>query len=133
MTEFTLPVLYSKTSSANRRLIREQYIKEQHGLCYWCNCNLTEQPPKDILDMKINWRLFPTGFLNAPIHLQHNHTAMQLCGNITIGNAWLVNKSVFNGASEPLLCPENGIVKIYGPSVHSAILTKCNITQRETF
>lgn len=73
MTEFTLPVLYSKTSSANRRLVREQYVKDQHGLCYWCNCVLTEQPPKDILDMKINWRLFPTGFLNAPIHLQHNH------------------------------------------------------------
>jgi hypothetical protein len=34
--------------------------------------------------------------------------------------AWLVKESVFNGAYEPLLLPESGIVKIYGPPLYSA-------------
>lgn len=36
--------------------------------------------------------------------------------------AWLVEKSIFNRGSEPLLFPENGIVKIYGPSVYGAMI-----------
>jgi len=35
--------------------------------------------------------------------------------------AWLVKKSIFNRGCEPLLFPENGIVKIYGPSVYGAM------------
>ena len=68
-----LPTYYSQLSSYERRQVREQYIKEQHGKCMFCNNSLTEVPPAKITDTKIDWMLFPTGFLKYPIHLQHNH------------------------------------------------------------
>lgn len=64
---------YSLLSSYERRLLRLKYITVQNNLCYWCNTSLDDAPPKSILDLKINWSLFPAGFLNYPIHLQHNH------------------------------------------------------------
>jgi hypothetical protein len=38
--------------------------------------------------------------------------------------AWLAVKSVFNRGYRPLLHPMSGILKIYGPSVHRAIIGK---------
>ncbi len=38
--------------------------------------------------------------------------------------AWLVSESAFNRGNEPLLCPKNGIVKIYGPSICSATFSR---------
>jgi hypothetical protein len=35
--------------------------------------------------------------------------------------AWLVDKSILNWGSEPLLIPKSGIVKIYGPPVYGAV------------
>jgi len=71
--DFDLPVKYSKTSAANRKLVREQYVKEQNGLCYWCEMPLRSPPPTCITDKKIVWSFFPPNFLKHPIHLQHNH------------------------------------------------------------
>lgn len=71
---YELPVLYSKTSAYHRRNVREQYIAEQDGLCYWCKEPLTGKPPKSITSKKIEWRYFPPYFLKNPIHLQHDHT-----------------------------------------------------------
>jgi len=73
MTEYILPVPYSKITSAQRRKVREQYTTEQHGLCYWCHEPLDDNPRDDIQKLKINLKLFPPGFLRHPIHLQHNH------------------------------------------------------------
>jgi bisphosphoglycerate-dependent phosphoglycerate mutase len=70
---FNLPLDYTKLSGKNRRLVREQYTKEQNGKCHYCNEDLDKQPPKEITDLKINWKLFPPGMLRNPIHLQHNH------------------------------------------------------------
>jgi hypothetical protein len=72
--KYKLPVLYSKANASERRAIREQYATEQNGLCYWCKQPLTGDPPQYIKNKKINWRLFPPGFLRHPIHLQHNHS-----------------------------------------------------------
>ena len=69
-----LPVNYTQLSRKQRRDVREQYIKEQKGLCYWCKGDLKKEPPKKILEKKINWELFPPHFLRYPIHLQHDHT-----------------------------------------------------------
>lgn len=74
MKVYTLPVKYSNLSREERREVREQYIKEQNNKCMFCNRSLSEPPPKEILESKIDWSLFPKGFLNYPIHLQHNHT-----------------------------------------------------------
>jgi len=68
-----LPTRYHDLSRSERRQAREQYVWEQKGKCYWCGHPLFGEPPKNIKDLEIDWRLFPKGFLDYPIHLQHNH------------------------------------------------------------
>lgn len=70
-----LPVEYSKLDwrKGEKAIVREQYIVEQKGLCYYCGKELSEPPPKEVTDKIINWELFPPNFLIHPIHLQHNH------------------------------------------------------------
>lgn len=70
---YKLPVNYTELTRKQRREVREQYIKEQKGLCYYCKQPLSEGPPPHITDKNINWNMFPPGFLNFPVHLQHNH------------------------------------------------------------
>lgn len=71
---YKLPILYSKANAKERREVREQYIREQNGLCYWCKHPLDQEPPQEIKNYKINWRLFPPNFLRYPVHLQHDHS-----------------------------------------------------------
>ncbi len=73
--KYKLPILYSQATSKERRLVREQYVEEQHGLCYWCKSPLDSKPTVDITNKKINWELFPPFFLKHPIHLQHDHAS----------------------------------------------------------
>jgi hypothetical protein len=68
-----LPVLYHELKPRQRRRIREQYVEEQNGLCYYCGSSLMEKPSEKILNLNIDWTLFPKDFLKWPIHLQHNH------------------------------------------------------------
>lgn len=70
-----LPVKYSTLDykKGEKRIVREEYVKLQNGLCHYCNLPLTENPPENITNKKINWNLFPSNFLNYPIHLQHCH------------------------------------------------------------
>ena len=70
-----LPTEYSKLDwkKGEKAIVREQYILEQKGLCWYCNTSLKLSPPSEITDKEINWDLFPNGFLNHQIHLQHNH------------------------------------------------------------
>ena len=71
--DYKLPVRYSRADPKTRRQIREQYIREQNGLCYWCKQPLDSEPAEHVKNTKINWRLFPPGFLRHPVHLQHDH------------------------------------------------------------
>ena len=71
--KYQLPVDYTKLEGKERRQVREQYILEQQGKCYFCQEDLNQPPPKRITDKPINWKYFPEGFLDYPIHLQHNH------------------------------------------------------------
>lgn len=73
MGNIKLPVDYTKLNGKKRRMVREQYIREQKEKCMYCGCDLHQEPPKEITDKLINWRLFPDNFLQFPIHLQHNH------------------------------------------------------------
>lgn len=70
-----LPINYNDATWKVRKEVREAYIVLQEGNCFHCKGRLDEDPPKHILDLRINWTLFPTGieFLHHPIHLQHNH------------------------------------------------------------
>lgn len=70
---YILPQDYTRLTQYQRRKVREQYIEEQNGNCYFCHKDLKQQPPKEVTSKKVNWGLFPKGFLNYPIHLQHNH------------------------------------------------------------
>jgi hypothetical protein len=71
---FDLPIDYTKLTQSNRRLVRLQYIAEQDNKCYYCKSDLSLPPPERITDKPINLRLFPIGFLDNPIHLQHDHS-----------------------------------------------------------
>jgi hypothetical protein len=66
-----LPTDYTKLSPAERREVREEYIKKQNGLCYYCKKRLDELSPH--IFKPINESLFPEDFFKYPIHLQHNH------------------------------------------------------------
>lgn len=68
-----LPVDYTKLPWRKRKLVREEYVRIQGGNCMHCNTSLNAQPPKHITSMKINWRQFPSNFLDNPVHLQHCH------------------------------------------------------------
>ena len=71
--EYKLPVDYTKLTPYQRKIVRDKYISQQLGQCFYCNQPLNQNPPKHILDKAINWSLFPPNFLNHPVHLQHSH------------------------------------------------------------
>ena len=67
------PIYYDDASPTRRRAIRKRYVIEQGGVCYYCKSHLDEDPPKEILNKKVNKRLFPKSFFNWPVHLHHSH------------------------------------------------------------
>lgn len=73
MNKYNLPINYKSLHWTERKEVRLQYIEIQKGICFHCGSNLLEDPPKEITEKQINWRLFPPNFLQYPIHLQHNH------------------------------------------------------------
>lgn len=68
-----LPVMYDNLEWHHRRDVRNEYIRLQENKCWYCKSDLTQEPPSDILSKQINWNRFPGGFMNNPIHLQHDH------------------------------------------------------------
>lgn len=70
---YDLLVYYKNLNWAERKNVRNQYIKEQNRKCYYCGFCLDEPAPKHIKEKSINWKLFPENFLKYPIHLHHNH------------------------------------------------------------
>lgn len=68
-----LPTKYDALSATQKKEVRLQYVTLQKNLCHFCNHSLSEKPPLHITAKPIHWNLFPRGFLNHPIHLQHNH------------------------------------------------------------
>jgi len=80
--DIKLPINYRESSWQNRRLAREQYVKEQKGMCWYCKKPLNEKPLKSILDAYINKSLFPETFFNYEIHLHHNHRSGKTIGAV---------------------------------------------------
>jgi len=79
---YNLPVNYDKLQRHERRAVREQYIKEQNGLCHHCKQPLNGKPAEDVFNKPINWRNFPDGFLNFPVHLHHHHNTGMTIGAV---------------------------------------------------
>jgi len=73
MTTYNLPVEYDNICSQEKKMVREQYVKEQSNLCWYCGEDLFADPPDRITEKSIFWNQFPPEFLNSPIHLQHDH------------------------------------------------------------
>jgi hypothetical protein len=73
MTRYNLPVDYTQLKPPEKRVVREQYIREQDGKCWHCEQPLGGPPPANVRKAWINWNLFPPGFKKYPIHLQHDH------------------------------------------------------------
>lgn len=71
--KYNLPLKYDDINIYERKHVRSQYIKEQSGLCFFCQSDLYIDPPESV-KRPIDWSLFPKGFMNYPIHLQHDHT-----------------------------------------------------------
>lgn len=68
-----LPVIYEEMPPAERRAVREEYVRRQDGKCYWCREPLSGDPAKHIRTRKVTWALFPPNFRKHPVHLQHDH------------------------------------------------------------
>ena len=76
-----LPVEYdSLVSFAERRAVRETYIKKQYGKCCHCGEPLDGDPSDEVAALKLNMSLFPKNFLKNPVHLHHDHDS-----GLTIG------------------------------------------------
>jgi len=77
-----LPVKYEKISFQERRLVREEYIRLQDGLCHYCKAPLSGQPTKDVLAKHIVKTIFPYSFFKWPVHLHHDHKTGMTIGAV---------------------------------------------------
>lgn len=68
-----LPVNYNELDYTARKKVREEYVRLQKWLCYYCGNHLTGPSSDEVIGKTINKRLFPDGFFNWPVHLHHDH------------------------------------------------------------
>lgn len=85
-----LPQDYTKLVAKQRRLVREEYVRQQDGKCWFCKESLEGPPPRYVTAAYFNENLFPPGFLDHPIHLQHDHNTGMTEGAVhALCNAYL--------------------------------------------
>jgi len=77
-----LPINYINSHHTKRKKVREEYIKLQNNLCFHCKKPLNENPPKRILNKKVDRNLFPKGFFTWPVHLHHDHITGMTIGAV---------------------------------------------------
>lgn len=75
-----LPAVYDVLSASDRRLVRNEYVARQGGLCQHCGAPLDGRPSGEIMSMPVDRRLFPASFFKWPVHLHHSHVT-----GLTIG------------------------------------------------
>ena len=68
-----LPVMYDRLHWKQRIKVREQYISDQNGLCYYCKAPLSGDPSEESLSQTIRPEIYPPNFFKHPIHLHHCH------------------------------------------------------------
>ena len=79
---FQLPINYNDLCPSDRRLVRQQYIAEQKGICSHCYEQLDKSASKHVMSKKINMRLFPSTFFKYPVHLHHDHKTGMTIGAV---------------------------------------------------
>lgn len=75
-----LPVKYTSLDWKKKKVVREEYIKRQGGMCQHCGASLDSPPDDTNNNLVINKKLFPPNFFDYPIHLHHSHVT-----GLTIG------------------------------------------------
>lgn len=68
-----LPVVYDQLDPFDKRRVREAYVLQQKGECYYCKRTLGKPPPRNVLSKSVDESLFPDGFFSWPVHLHHSH------------------------------------------------------------
>lgn len=76
------PVDYTSLTWLERRAIREQYVKYQNNMCYYCKESLDWSPSSKVTSKPIDWDLFPEGFMKHPTHLHHSHETGMTIGAV---------------------------------------------------
>lgn len=77
--KWDLPVNYSLLTWQECREVREQYMRQQKGLCYYCKTALNQKPDQTL---SIDLGLFPPGFMDNPVHLHHHHVTDTTIGAV---------------------------------------------------
>ena len=77
-----LPVNYDKLHWTDRRKVREEYVKQQKGLCKHCGNPLLGAPSQEVVSTRVNKRLFPVNFFKYPVHLHHCHNTGMTIGAV---------------------------------------------------
>ena len=77
-----LPVDYDLLTPFERRDVRNEYVKEQNGRCWFCQSQLICDPSDDVMNKKINRKAFPRNFFKWPIHLHHDHNTGMTIGAV---------------------------------------------------
>lgn len=67
------PVVYRDVSPATRRAVRNEYVRLQNGLCWYCGNSLDGPPREDVRGKGVNKKLFPPSMFDYPVHLHHDH------------------------------------------------------------
>lgn len=81
-SQMKLPVDYNSLTPFERRDVRNQYVEEQNGKCWFCKAQLISDPSDAVVNKKINRKLFPKNFFKWPIHLHHNHDTGMTIGAV---------------------------------------------------
>ena len=77
-----LPINYRQSHHSVRKQARLQYVELQEGKCCHCGELLTEEPSKEVLSKPINYKLFPKGMFDYPVHLHHCHKTDMTIGAV---------------------------------------------------
>jgi hypothetical protein len=71
-TFMPLPAKYDALSPAMKRVVRQDYIRLQKGMCAHCGRQLTSAPDRKVTRKPITREFFPSNFFDYPIHLHHD-------------------------------------------------------------
>jgi len=76
------PQNYDKLKPKERRTLREEYVRHQKGLCYYCGAPLDGMPALKIAKKKVHPEYYPDGFFKWPVHLHHDHVTGMTIGAV---------------------------------------------------
>ena len=76
------PVKYDNLNSKKKRIVREDYVRDQDGKCHYCKAPLDGPPAEEVAKKTIHKKLYPQGFFRWPVHLHHSHDTGMTIGAV---------------------------------------------------